>query len=190
MSATSETSTRRTSGEVLKAARARTSKEKRGRVSQVVQQMLCDGEQITFAEVARSARVSTWLVYAEGPREEIRAAIRSQQRRAEKQRESGTEVSTSSLRADLAIARQEIKQLRRERDQLRDQVRGVLGRKLHDLNAAPLVERINTLTRELQDAHDVNGRLNAENIELQDELAGARIALRRMIKDGARDGQS
>jgi hypothetical protein len=64
----------RSSGEVLRQARRRDSRDKRARVLRAVEQMLSGGEALTFAAVARTANVSTWLVYAAGVREHILAA--------------------------------------------------------------------------------------------------------------------
>lgn len=190
MSATSDRVTadsRRTPAEVLKESRTRTSREKRGRVSLTVQKMLRDGEPITFAEVARTAQVSSWLVYAEGPREEINQAIQSQMRQTARGDKEGTHVSNNSLRTDLELARSEIKSLRAERDQMRRQIQAALGQQLVQLTNQPLVERIEALTEELRLSNAANSQLRHQISELEDELAGARTALRRMIKEGARE---
>lgn len=178
---------RRTPAEVLKESRARTSREKRGRISLTVQQMLRDNEPITFAEVARTAKVSSWLVYADGPREEINQAIQSQRRQTDRRDREGAPVSNNSLRTDLELARAEIKSLRTERDQMRRQVQAALGQQLQQLTTQPLADRIDALTDELRLSNDANSQLQLQIIELEDELAGARAALRRMIKEGARE---
>ncbi|MEV4847027.1 hypothetical protein AB0K20_27870 [Micromonospora matsumotoense] len=63
---------------VLREARRLDSLTKRQRVLTVIQEMEAAREPITFAAVARTAHVSTWLVYAEGVREHIEAAIERQ----------------------------------------------------------------------------------------------------------------
>ncbi len=70
----------RTSGQpqVLREARRRGSLTKRQRVLAAVHEMEQRREPVTFAAVARHARVSTWLVYAEGVREHIETAIKRQ----------------------------------------------------------------------------------------------------------------
>jgi hypothetical protein len=64
--------------EALHAARKRDSQTKRAHVRSTVEKMLLEGDPVTFTTVARTARVSTWLVYAEGVREHIQAAIKQQ----------------------------------------------------------------------------------------------------------------
>jgi Family of unknown function (DUF6262) len=58
----------------LTAAQQQHSRDKRLRVQAALQAMLDEGAIITFAEVARRARVSRSLVYAPGVREEIEMA--------------------------------------------------------------------------------------------------------------------
>jgi hypothetical protein len=62
----------------LVAARAADSRDKRRRALDAVQKLEAAGEPVTFPAVARSARVSTWLVYAPGVREHVEAARRRQ----------------------------------------------------------------------------------------------------------------
>jgi hypothetical protein len=63
--------------EALQAARQRDSHTKRAHVRSTIEKMLLAGDPVTFTAVARTARVSTWLVYADGVREHIQAAIRA-----------------------------------------------------------------------------------------------------------------
>ncbi|MFE7468385.1 hypothetical protein ACFU6R_30380 [Streptomyces sp. NPDC057499] len=72
-------STARTPADVLAASRRADSLCKRQRTLDVVRSTLADRGHITFTTVARTARVSTWLVHAEGVREYIEAAIRQQE---------------------------------------------------------------------------------------------------------------
>ena len=58
----------------LKAARAKDSQRKRQRTLAALQTLETTGAPITFTAVAKAARVSTWLVYADGIREHIDAA--------------------------------------------------------------------------------------------------------------------
>ncbi|MFK4226916.1 DUF6262 family protein [Streptomyces sp. NPDC019890] len=97
-------------------ARRADSPQKRQRVVDAVQRMLADGEPITFTTVARTAKVSTWLVYAEGVREHVEAAIRQQEHEPVVARSDGCQASPASLKSDLLMAREEITALRQERD--------------------------------------------------------------------------
>ncbi|WP_406222984.1 hypothetical protein [Streptomyces decoyicus] len=88
--------------------------------------MTRNGDRITFAAVARAANVSTWLTYADGVRENIESAIH-QQRSTRPQPATTAQASPAGIRADLALAREEIRRLRAERDQLQQTVRRHLG---------------------------------------------------------------
>jgi len=68
---------KRRPADALREARKRDSLAKRTRVFQVVDDLKATGEPITFLGVAKAARVSNWLVYAEGVREHIDAAPRA-----------------------------------------------------------------------------------------------------------------
>jgi len=172
--------------DVLKAARQRASRDKRAQVTRTIAALLTGNEPITFAKVARRAQVSTWLAYAPGVREQIDAAINQQRRFADRVEERGP--TPQAVRTDLKLAREEIRKLRHDRDALRAQMQGLLGQQLANLTTAPLVERINKLTGEFAEARSANQALAARVDELQDELAGARAALRQMIKEASTAG--
>ena len=88
--------------------------------------MLLAGDPVTFTTVARTARVSTWLVYAEGVREHIQAAIRQQADQPD-DHAADDPASIASLRTDLALARDEITRLRADNDKLRRNAQRLLG---------------------------------------------------------------
>ncbi|MEU5200411.1 hypothetical protein AB0G86_41285 [Streptomyces scabiei] len=69
----------RTPAQVLRDDRQKDSRTKRARVLSVVDQLIADEEPVTFTGVAR---VSHWLVYADGVREHIEAARQRQSRAA------------------------------------------------------------------------------------------------------------
>ncbi|MFF6961668.1 hypothetical protein [Streptomyces sp. NPDC008317] len=105
-------------------ARARISADKR-------QRALERGHQpVTPTAVARTAGVSTWLTYTDAIRPNIQAA---QTRQATQPVPPPSPTSATGLRAELELARKEITQLRRERDQARTAVRHQLGRQLDAL---------------------------------------------------------
>ncbi|MDX2524836.1 DUF6262 family protein [Streptomyces europaeiscabiei] len=138
----------RTPAEVLKAARQRDSADKRGRVLKAVPDLLRDNRRIAFATVAREADVSSWLVYAPGLRERIDQARARQAAQDQQDQQSGRKVSTASEQTDRLLASQEIKRLRTENGQLRQQARLHLGQQVDQLGNHDLVDRINELTGE------------------------------------------
>ncbi|MFI1453962.1 DUF6262 family protein [Streptomyces roseus] len=179
----------RTPAEILKAARQRDSADKRGRVLKAVQDMLHGNRRITFATVAREAGVSSWLVYAPGLRERIDQARARQAAQGHHDQQSGRKVSTASEQTDLLLARQEIKRLRTENDQLRRQARVHIGQQVEQLGNHDLVDRVNELTEENlrlstaeRQATTQNAELQQRVAELEDDLSAARTSLRRMIR--------
>jgi len=178
----------------LKAARAKDSQHKRKRTLAVLHDLEATGTAITFAAVAKAAGVSTWLVYADGIREHIHAARHRQSN--DHQRGTGTPTApatqpatSDSLRTDLAIAREQIKTLRAERDKLQQRLRLQLGAELEAPDRAHLTTRVadlETINRQLvaeRDARAVEADAAKRRVtELEDELSAARESLRRVIK--------
>ena len=175
----------------LAAARAPDSQEKRQRALTALQALETGGEAITFPAVAKAAGVSTWLVYAHGIREHIEAA---RQRHAAAALATTTPTgqapaTSAGLRADLAFARSQIKDLRTERDKLRSRLRLQLGAEIDGPLRAELITRVadlETVNRQLvaeRDARaaDANHERHRAQ-ELEDELSAARESLRRMIR--------
>ncbi|MBG7696667.1 hypothetical protein HCJ76_00785 [Streptomyces sp. MC1] len=108
-------------------------------------------------------------------------------------RSGGTEVSTASEQTDLLLARQEIKRLRTENGQLRQQARVHLGQQVEQLGNHDLVDRVNELTEENlrlsaaeRQATTENAQLRQRVTELEDDLVAARTSLRRRIRDQSR----
>lgn len=168
--------------QALRESRRKDSRTKRAQVGSALTAMLAAGEHISFSGVARRAGVSTWLTYAAGVREAIEIAIAQQAR--EGQTPLAPETS-AALRTDLELARQEIRRLRGERDELRRHLQGTLGKQLTNLASAPLVERIANLSQELTQTRRTNRDLTDEIAGLRDDLDAARRALRKMIKESA-----
>ncbi len=179
---------------MLRAARANDSDHKRQRVVTAIEAMEATGSPITFTAVAAAAGVSRWLVYREGVREQVETARRRQGEQATPRASSphlDEQRSTpASVRTDLAIARQEIRRLRAERDKLVQRMRWQLGAEIEGPDRAQLIARV-------ADLEAVNRRLVAESDarvaeadtgrhrvrELEDELTAARESLRRTIRD-------
>ena len=173
----------------LHAARQRDSHEKRAHVRATIENMLLAGDPVTFTSVARTARVSTWLVYAEGVREHIESAIQ-QQRSQPDDKHCDDPASIASLRTDLALARSEIARLRADNDKLRRNTQRLLGQQLDQHDSGELLARVDSLVAEnrgltdklLQSTQDKVG-LQKQITELEEDVAASRTALRRMIKE-------
>ncbi len=183
-------SQRRGQPEALRDARRRDSLTKRHGVLAALKRMEHDREPVTFTAVARAANVSTWLAYADGVREHIDAARKRQAAQPIQDQRAGLTPSAASLHTDLELARQEIKNLRTERDKLRHNLQKQLGRQLDQPTHQELLTRINELTQHNQHLADQNRQLTTSSEQLQqrvtdleDDLAAARTSLRRMIRD-------
>ena len=180
----------------LRAARAADSAAKRARAREAIDTLEAAGTPVTATAVARAARVSTWLVYADGLREHLDAARRRQARpsAAPARPAAGDAPPTpASLRTDLALAREEIRRLRTEHGKLRGRLRLQLGAEADGPDPAALIARVadlETLTRKLTaerdartaEAHQAQRRIR----DLEDDLTAARETLRKAIKDNNR----
>jgi hypothetical protein len=174
----------------LTEARRRDGLDKRARILTTIAALEQDGQQITFAAVARTARVSTWLTYAPGVREHIEAAQLRQARITTTPAQPGTPPTLLGLRAELELTRQEITELRRERDRLHHALRHQLGQQLDTLHAPDLAARAGELegqnqqlTHQLQQATAAQSTSEARITALEHDLAAARTSLRRMIRE-------
>jgi hypothetical protein len=171
------------------AARARDSHDKRQRALTALQTLETAGHTITFPAVAKAAAVSTWLVYTPGVREHIEAARQRQTAQAIAPTAITPPAAPAGLRADLALARQEIKQLRAERDKLHHRLRLQLGAEIRGPQHADLIARVahlETANRQLlaeRDARTAEAASAARRVQdLEDDLTAARESLRRMIR--------
>ena len=118
-----------------------------------------------FSGVAREAQVSGWFVYNQL---DVRAAV------------------------ELAHARAEIRDLIDQRDRYRERARLALGTELEGISQQQLTDRITHLEAEnlnlAREANAAQARANqATDLaqRLTAELDGARLSLRRMIRDQA-----
>jgi septal ring factor EnvC (AmiA/AmiB activator) len=180
--------------QALHAARQRDSHTKRTHVRVTIESMLLAGDPVTFTSVARTARVSTWLVYADGVREHIESAIQQQQRSQPDDRRPDDPASIASLRTDLALARNEIARLRADNDKLRRNAQRLLGQQLDQHDNGELLARVDSLvaengglTEKLRQSAQENAGLQKQVTELEEDIAGARTALRRMIREQTTD---
>jgi cell division protein FtsB len=175
--------------QALHAARQQDSRTKRTHVRATVEKMLLAGDPVTFTTVARTARVSTWLVYAEGVREHIQAAIQQQAANPAGRRPDDP-ASVASVRTDLALAREEIARLRTDNTRLRHNAQRLLGQQLEQATNGDLLARVDhlvaenrSLTEKLRATSRDNGNLRKQITELEEDIAAARTALRRMIRE-------
>jgi hypothetical protein len=178
------------------AARAKDSQDKRDRALTAIASLETAGAPVTPAAVA--AGVSTWLVYADGVREHVQAARQRQgcngpDRPGAAAPAGGEPVTLASLRTDLGVAREQVRQLRAERDKLLGRLRLQLGAEIEGPERAELITRISQLeeaTRKLaaeRDARATEARHAQHRItELEDELTAARESLRRVIRHANR----
>jgi len=188
---------KRTPADVLREARRTDSERKRNNVFRTVDQVKRDGVEITFAAVARTAKVSSWVVYADGVREYIEAARSAQATEPAKTKQLGRTATEASLRTDLELARQDNRALRGEVARLKKILREQLGEQLDATSSETLRQRVDHLT-------EANNRYREENLQLraelaqahdqlgttEDDLAAARESLRRMIKEQSQQLQS
>jgi hypothetical protein len=186
------TTTSRT--QAMLAARTKDSNNKRQRALAAVRTLEAAGTPVTVTAVAAAAGVSTWLVYADGVREQLEAARRRQAGSDTSPDPApppacGEPVTQASLRTDLAVARNEIRRLRAERDKLRGRLRLHLGAEIEGPDRAELINRVATLesaSRQLaaeRDARAAEASQAQRRIrELEDELTAARESLRRVIR--------
>ncbi|MGH3407984.1 MAG: hypothetical protein ACRDRJ_36620 [Streptosporangiaceae bacterium] len=180
------------------AARAKTSHDKRQRVLAAVQALEAAGTPVTPAAVATAAAVSAWLVYADGVREHVQAARQRQNERGHAPAPApppgrGAPVTQASLRADLAVAREQIRRLRTESDKLRARLRLQLGAEIDGPDRADLIARVAALeaaSRQFaaeRDARTAEASHAQQRVrELEDELTAARESLRRAIRQANR----
>ncbi len=184
--------------QAMLAARAKASHDKRQRVLTAVQALEAAGTPVTPAAVAAAARVSTWLVYADGVREHVQAARQRQTERGHAPEPAapparGEPVTQASLRTDLAVAQNEIRRLRAERDKLRGRLRLQLGAEIDGPDRADLIARVAALeaaSRQFAAERDARAaeasHAQRRVLELEDELTAARESLRRAIRQANR----
>jgi chromosome segregation ATPase len=178
--------------ERLRISRAKDSEDKTRRALDAVDGLLRSGRRITVTQVAREASVSTWFVYNQPQvHQAVQDGITAQraQGRQNSLAPEASHVSPAGLRTDLALAREEIKDLKKERDRLRNRVRLSLGAELEVVNQHGLIERVqqveqrNTaLEQALSEARDQIAALEGQLREAEDDLTAARASLRRAMR--------
>ncbi|QQG95587.1 hypothetical protein HBE99_00795 [Mycobacteroides chelonae] len=190
----SDNNAKRRPADVLKQARMAESSRKRKAVLLAVEVMRREGTPITFAAVARAAKVSQWLVYADGVREHIAAAREVQANEPVRAKHLGYRASEASLRTDLELSRQDNKVLRAEILRLKTIVKERLGERLEAESSESLRRRVDELSEANLHYHSEIAQLSSELTVVrdqlataEDDLAAARMSLRRMIKSHTAD---
>ncbi len=181
----------------LRRARQTDSVAKTTRARSAIRDLLKAGQRITYAGVAREACVSTWFVYN---KPEIKTAIldamNDQTRHgAEAAATPRSERATpASLHTDLALAHEEIQDLKRERDTLKHRVQLALGAEIDNVSQAGLVDRIHdlerqnqTLARDLTHARASAEQLSKQHAESEETITSLRHALRKAMRAVPRD---
>jgi len=176
----------------LRRARQTDSVAKTTRARSAIRDLLKAGQRITYARVAREANVSTWFVYN---KPEIKTAIldamNDQTRHgAEAAATPRSERATpASLHTDLALAREEIQDLKRERDALKHRVQLALGAEIDTVAQADLVKRIQdlehqnrVLAQELTQTRANANRFARQREESEETITSLRLALRKAIR--------
>lgn len=184
------TDQRKPGTDALIAARKRASVEKRASVRAAIEELIDEGAPLTMLAIAKRANVSTWLVYAPGVREQIEAA-RAQHSSKPAAKRQTSQPSAASLSTDLQLARTEIKQLRAERDKLKEVIARQVGAKVEAVPVTELKERIRDLNRSNGDlvsqARALEARVRELEVELEqalDQVASTREALKKMMRSG------
>lgn len=178
--------------ERLIADRRQAAADKRAHTLETIERLLARRERVTFADVQRAAGVSTWFVYNNAA---VRAAIEGAMRE-QRDEQANTTVKTADdrtgqgLRAELADARAEIRDLRDERERLRLRLQRNLGEQINATSKRELLERLRVLEDEnkqlqktLRTANDELAAARRELEQSQAELDGARLALRQMMRN-------
>ena len=179
--------------QALHEAKRADSRRKHERTLATVNRFVTNGSHITFARVAREADVSTWLVY-NSP--ELKTAIQTAIQRQHRDgldpptpNQPSSNVSLASLRTDLALARNETKTLKAERDVLRKRVERVIGDEIREIDRSQLVERITELEQllhttqaDLADAAKTITALTEQNQDLSEQLDAVRILNQTLIR--------
>lgn len=183
------TTDRRT--ERLVANRRAAAAEKQAHTLATIERMLERGARISFVEVQRTAGVSTWFVYNNPTiRLAVESAIRAQHdRQAVEATKPLDDRTLAGLRAELANARVEIRDLREERDRLRLRLQRDLGDQVDARSKRELLERLRVLEQENSQLQDTLRTTTTEFASMKLErdtavadLEGTQLALRQTMR--------
>lgn len=156
-----------------------------------IELMLQRGARVTFVDVQRTAGVSTWFVYNNPTiRHAIESAICVQQHdQAAEATQPLDDRTLPGLRAELANARSEVRDLREERDRLKRRLQRDLGDQVDAHSRRDLLERLRVLQQENAQLQDAVRATTAELTTVKRErdtavadLEGAQLALRQTMR--------
>lgn len=182
----------------LRRARQQDSRTKRQRAGDAVHAAEQSGEPISFPAIARRAGVSVSFLYSDPQLAARIAAARDRQRQAGLQRTwhlpTRSLITEPSLRAELANAKEQIRQLTDEVTALRERLAHQLGAgadAARGLQTSPLLDELERRAAELEaDNHRLRRRtvqLEDETRELADNLDAARATNRDLMTELNRD---
>lgn len=174
-------------------ARKEASAQKRRAVLDAIRDMQQSGVRITFAAVARHARVSEGLVHDPTLKKSISEAIAHQQERGIDPEASRvparSRVTADSLRQDLELARAEVRDLRKGNRALHSRLQRTLGAEAQVLTQQDALTRIDELERrnrdllaEIDAAQTACRTLEAEKAALEEDLLASRAAHTRLMR--------
>lgn len=175
----------------LAVARRRDIDAKRTRVHESLRRLHGSGQRLTVARIARDAQVSTWFVYNTSELiTAIRDAMQDQIDNGPRpNHDTPAPVTGRSVATDLSLAREEIRDLRLQRDKLRVRLQLSLGADLDTTTREEFVARIDvlesenaTVRAELATARRALAAHEKNIAQLTEDLDGARLSLRRMMR--------
>lgn len=155
------------------------------------------GRSITVAGIARSAGVSTWLIYnVPDLLEAVRSAAAQSHAKEDTGRKStGPAPTINGLRNEVMMLNARLTKAASERDQLKKALKNKLGAQLELETAGELKTRIGLLERSLErarlDLEDSQTRSNLLRDDLedaQDELRAARRINQMLMKENSQQG--
>jgi chromosome segregation ATPase len=174
-------------------ARKEASAQKRQAVLDAIRDMQQSGVRITFAGVARHARVSEGLVHDPALKKSIAEAIAHQREHGIDPEASRvparSRVTADSLRQDLELARAEVRDLRKENRALHSRLQRTLGAEVQALTQQDALARIDELERrnrdllaEIDAAQAACRALEADKAALEEDLLASRAAHTRLMR--------
>ena len=178
----------------LRRARRQDSRIKRQRALEAITAMESTGEPMSFPAVARRARVSVSLLYADAELAGRIAAARDRQRQAGRDRAwqlpTRSLVTVQSLRAELANAKDQARRLSEEVTLLRERLARQLGADAEVARGralAPALDELEQRAAELEaDNHRLRehiAQLEADSRELAETLDAARAMNRELMSE-------
>ncbi|SDJ00241.1 hypothetical protein SAMN04488693_1446 [Arthrobacter subterraneus] len=181
----------------LIAAKKADSKRRREAVLKAIAAHTKAGRSITAAGIARSAGVSTWLIYnAPDLLEAVRSAAAQNHAKEDVDRKPTDSAPTiNSLRNEVLMLNARLTRTAAERDQLKKALRNKIGAQLELETTGELKTRIGLLERslerarlDLEDSQSRNSLLRDDLEDAQDELRAARRINQMLVKENSQRG--